>query len=231
LAALQNAVFQHTLQTFIIRGKDFAFEDPHHVLASFSALQNIELSLKDYDYLIYDVPLKRQADIIQLKLKSFRFDMPGIYEYHYGIEDAPPLDYTLLNLSRFHSLQELSLESVYLYPEELSIVLSLPALQHLRLVKIVAYNDKILFHPDNYPSEKLSPLKTLYLNSRCYLRWNMEYLKTLLGRFPLLTELSIDEGALEMEYWKQLREEYRYRCVTLTMILSKYMNHTAANQA
>ena len=125
---------------------------------------------------------------------------------------SPPVGYVLLDLSRYSSLQVLSLSSCHLYPIELSLILTLPTLEELKLLFIVS---DILFDPDTYPSCNLAPLKIIDVYFILGVHFTEMKLHALLSRFPTLKELLLSKidilRTMDETIWKKLRASYRYR--------------------
>ena len=144
----------------------------------------------------------------------------------------------ILDLSNYHSLQELSLAGFSLSPMELCSIFALPALQRLQLMRVITKTLSSLLDPNSYPVSNtlVAPLKILdlsfsseYNRSLCFITRDTisALLRRFTSRFTSLETIKVKyseygkpvdtkgngKGELQSfrEWWKQLQEGYRYR--------------------
>ena len=215
------AMFQDTLHTLILPNRE---ETMPLLLTMFPALHTITVFVTDYDQILTPYPAMTQITSLSLttdqSLRSkinHEIKQPSQQQQQRKNNvDIPPVDRKMLTFAAYTALQSLSLKDTYLYPMELSSILTLPKLHSLELDSIGAKHDMILFSPHTYPSSQLAPLHSLSFTGEVIIRFTEYKLRTLLMRFPSLETLQLSDTRCKLpeKIWKEVKAEYRYRLLT-----------------
>jgi len=213
-------VFRDTLHALIL--PLFAEIMSFLAMSMFHALHEMHLFVTDYDQILTPYPAMTQITSLSLTTDldlrpkiSKKIKQPSQQQPKNNV-DIPPVDRKILTFAAYTALQSLSLKYTYLYPIELTSILTLPKLHSLQLDSIAAKHDMILFSPHTYPSTQLAPLRSLVFLDNITIRFTEHKLRTLLIRFPSLETLQLSDGRCKLpeKIWKQVKAEYRYRLLT-----------------
>jgi len=239
IECLQNAVFQHFLCELSI--PTISLKETHDFLSYFPALESTFLNIPHNSMMFFLRSSKMMSQIKKLTLIAsesnpseaaistpITIERSSINESidaaaNQTIFDANsllsiPINHQLFDLSGYGLLQELHLRVCVLYPIELSIILTLPALQTFILL-LMRQQNASLFDPNTYPANNLAPLKQLDMRYNLYqevMPLTEEKLRTLLIRFTTLQEFIVSPTSLRVmnntnKWWERVVEEYRYR--------------------